>query len=163
MNDPSQSDSRSAALTETGEGSGASQNSNPKPAGSIWSFLRGKFGAEAETTLRASLEDVIGQHDASAHGDMSAEERFMLLNILEFGQQRVDDVMVPRADIIAVEEQSSLADLFSMFIEANHSRLPVYRDTLDGHTILNTYHISTSLCHPYSKFGQSQVICFKRK
>lgn len=131
MNDPIQSDSSSAASSRRDEGTGATQPKSSRLPGSVWSFLHGKIGNESGPTLRASLEDVIGQHDENAQGDMSAEERFMLLNILEFGQQRVDDVMVPRADIIAVEAQTSLADLFTMFIQANHSRLPVYRNTLD--------------------------------
>ena len=131
MTDPSQSESTGAAPAEKAAGNGAD---HPKPTSqpsSLWSFLRAKFAGEPETTLRASLEDVIGQHEAGTQDDMSPEERLMLLNILEFGQQRVEDVMVPRADIIAVEDQTSLADLFAVFIDANHSRIPVYRDTLD--------------------------------
>jgi len=55
----------------------------------------------------------------------------MLANLLRFGELRVKDVMVPRADIVAVEEKTSLADLILLFREAQHSRLPVYRETLD--------------------------------
>ena len=58
----------------------------------------------------------------------------MLANLLKFGELRVKDVMVPRADIIAVEEKTSLADLVMQFREAQHSRLPVYRETLDDPT-----------------------------
>lgn len=131
MTDPSQSESTSAAPDASSTGNGAHQDKPTRTPSSFWTFLRSKFSAETETTLRASLEDVIGQHEAGNQDDMSAEERLMLLNILEFGQQRVEDVMVPRADIIAVDDQTSLADLFTVFIEANHSRIPVYRDTLD--------------------------------
>jgi len=131
MTDPSQSESTSAAPAASGPGKGALHTKPTRSPSSFWSFLRNKFSGETETTLRASLEDVIGQHEAGTQDDMSAEERLMLLNILEFGQQRVEDVMVPRADIIAVEDRTSLADLFTVFTEANHSRIPVYRDTLD--------------------------------
>jgi CBS domain containing-hemolysin-like protein len=55
----------------------------------------------------------------------------MLANLLKFGELRVADVMVPRADIVAVEESTSLCDLVRAFREAQHSRLPVYRETLD--------------------------------
>lgn len=55
----------------------------------------------------------------------------MLTNLLSFGELKVSDVMVPRADIIAVEEQTSLAELIAVFRDAQHSRLPVYRETLD--------------------------------
>lgn len=55
----------------------------------------------------------------------------MLNNILSFRGVRIDDVMVPRADIIAVEETSPIGDVIAVFRQAGHSRLPVYRETLD--------------------------------
>ncbi|MEJ8572726.1 hemolysin family protein [Microbaculum marinum] len=55
----------------------------------------------------------------------------MLRNVLGLRDLRVDDVMVPRADIDAVEINVCIADLIKEFREAGHSRLPVYRDTLD--------------------------------
>ena len=54
-----------------------------------------------------------------------------ILNVREFTNKRVDDVMVPRADIIAVEIDTPLGDLARVFSDAAHSRLPVYRETLD--------------------------------
>lgn len=67
---------------------------------------------------------------------LSAKEqaRSMMRNLVEFADLRVDDVMVPRADIIAIDEQASVHDLLAKFIEANHSRLPIYRETLDDPT-----------------------------
>ena len=55
----------------------------------------------------------------------------MLGNILEFGDRRAGDVMVPRADIVGVEVSTSREDLMALFSQAAHSRLPVYRETLD--------------------------------
>lgn len=55
----------------------------------------------------------------------------MRLRISEFETGRVEDVMVPRADIIGVEFETSLDDLIKLFAECAHSRLPVYRQTLD--------------------------------
>jgi CBS domain containing-hemolysin-like protein len=55
----------------------------------------------------------------------------MMRNLMEFADLRVEDVMVPRADIIAVDEDSTVRELLQRFMEANHSRLPVYRETLD--------------------------------
>lgn len=55
----------------------------------------------------------------------------MLANLLRFGELRVDDVMVPRADIVAVAESISICELVAKFREAQHSRLPIYRETLD--------------------------------
>ncbi len=55
----------------------------------------------------------------------------MLKNVLGFHRIRVDDVMVPRADIVAVSADTNLGDLLNLFRTAGHSRLPVYGETLD--------------------------------
>ena len=87
-------------------------------------------GDDAAATIRESLEEVIEESDRQSPA-LSAPERTMLANLLKFGELQVKDVMVPRADIVAVEEKTSLADLIVLFREAQHSRLPVYRETLD--------------------------------
>ena len=92
--------------------------------------LRSSVGLTRETTLRASLEDVIEQHETEK-GDITPEERSMLLNILDFGDVRIDDVMVPRADIVAIEDTDTLEEVITVFKQAGHSRLPVYHETLD--------------------------------
>jgi len=58
----------------------------------------------------------------------------MLSNLLTFGELKVRDVMVPRAQIVAVDENIGLSELLKLFREAQHSRLPVYRETLDDPT-----------------------------
>jgi len=103
-------------------------------SGRLWSGLRGLiFGHETEPTLRDQIEEAIEEHEdeAPAQGDLSGAERQMLRNLLDFGDSTAGDVGVPRADIIAVPEDISFADLVAAFAEAGHSRLPVYRDSLD--------------------------------
>lgn len=100
------------------------------PLARFISRLTAVFSDNGDTSLRKSLEGVIEQHRIADEG-LSAEERSMLLNILEFGKLRIDDVMVPRADIVAVDHASSMGELIALFKSAGHSRLPVYRDTLD--------------------------------
>ena len=90
-------------------------------------LLRGDSPAAA---MRESLEEVIEESDRQSP-ELSAQERTMLSNLLKFGELKVKDVMVPRADIVAVDEKTSLADLIAVFREAQHSRLPVYRETID--------------------------------
>jgi len=87
-------------------------------------------GGDAASSIRESLQEVIEESDRQSP-DLSVQERTMLANLLKFGELKVKDVMVPRADIVAVEEKTSLADLVVLFREAQHSRLPVYRETLD--------------------------------
>jgi magnesium and cobalt transporter len=89
------------------------------------------IGQDAEATaMRESLEEVIEESDRASPA-LSAQERVMMGNLLEFGELKVHDVMVPRAEIVAVEESIGLADLLKLFREAQHSRLPVFRETLD--------------------------------
>ncbi len=82
--------------------------------------------------LRESLEVVIETHaQESGEPAMADDARSMLGNLLGFSELRVEDLMVPRADIDAVEEGSTLRELLDAFTHANHSRLPIYRETLD--------------------------------
>jgi magnesium and cobalt transporter len=90
-------------------------------------ILRGGHGSRS---IRESLEEVIEESDRQSPA-LTQQERVMLANLLKFGEMRVDDVMVPRADIVAVEEKTPLRELLAIFREAQHSRLPVYRETLD--------------------------------
>jgi magnesium and cobalt transporter len=82
------------------------------------------------SSIRESLEEVIEESERETQ-DLSPQERLMLGNLLKFGDLRVEDVMVPRADIVAVEENTPLPELITLFREAQHSRLPIYRETLD--------------------------------
>src|SRR6202042_1802704 len=61
----------------------------------------------------------------------SPEEATMLKNILGLRETRIERVMVPRADIVAVQQDISLGELVKLFESATHSRLVVYNDTLD--------------------------------
>jgi CBS domain containing-hemolysin-like protein len=104
---------------------------SPKPD-NLLSRLKGLFSNDRDATLRQSLEGVIASHDAQNPADtMRAEAKSMMLNLIKFADLRVDDVMVPRADIVAIEASLSTRELLERFIDANHSRMPVYRESLD--------------------------------
>jgi CBS domain containing-hemolysin-like protein len=91
--------------------------------------LRQRFGLPGGPTLRSTLEEALkGGGTAEA---FSAEEREMLLRILRFGVLRVDDVMVPRADIIAIDENEPVRELLKTFDQAGVSRVPLFYETLD--------------------------------
>jgi CBS domain containing-hemolysin-like protein len=112
--------------------------------GSIWRSLRAMiFGEQGDDSLRHQLEEAIDAHEddptPDAKGDLSPLERTMVRNLLHFGERDAGDVGVPRADIVAIEEQTRFADLVKIFAEAGHSRLPVYREKLD--TIIGMVHI----------------------
>jgi len=103
-----------------------------RAVGWIVSMLRGRNGEQQ--SLRETIEEIIGEieeNDEEARTPIGTHERVMLSNILKLRHLSAYDVMVPRADIVAVEEGTSRDDLLRTFASSGHSRLPVYRDSLD--------------------------------
>ena len=112
--------------------------------GSLWRGLRTLiFGDQNEATLRDVLEAAIDRHEEDpgpeVKGDLTPLERQMVRNLLHFSERDAGDVGVPRADIIAVEEQTTFDELVHVFADAGVSRLPVYREKLD--TIIGMVHL----------------------
>lgn len=92
--------------------------------------LLARLRLRAATSARQNLEDVLEENAPAAAG-FSPEERSMLRNILDLRESRVNDLAQPRADIMAVQKDVSLADLMQSFEDAGHTRLVVFDDTLD--------------------------------
>ncbi|MCP8938617.1 hemolysin family protein [Alsobacter sp. SYSU M60028] len=88
-----------------------------------------KLGLKSPASIRDDLEDALSENATAT--EFSPQERAMLQNVLTLRSHRVDDIMVPRADIVAVPIESTLGDLLRVFRTAGHSRLPVYAETLD--------------------------------
>jgi CBS domain containing-hemolysin-like protein len=103
----------------------------PREAGENWftRTFRALFGLKPGS-IRADLKDVLDDLTPNESG-FSPEESRMLKNILGLRERRVGDVMVPRADIIAVQQDIQIGDLVKVFENAGHSRLVAYDDTLD--------------------------------
>jgi len=93
--------------------------------------MRILFGWKAAAT-RADLEQVLTSEQPQS--GFSPEEAAMLKNILGLRECRIESVMVPRADIVAVQQDMPLGELLRVFEVAGHSRLVVYNDTLDDPT-----------------------------
>ncbi len=91
--------------------------------------LRHAVGFKPNATLREDIEEAL-EGDGAADA-FSAEERLMLRNILRLRDVRVDDVMVPRAAILALDVDLTLAEVIGAFRESGHSRMPAYRESLD--------------------------------
>ena len=117
---------RRASPQSAGSGQGRSREGGD---GFFSKWLRTILGWRAGST-RADLKEVL---EDSAAGELgfSPEESTMLKNILGLRERRIDDVMVPRADIIAVQQDIPLGELVKVFENAGHSRLVVFNDTLD--------------------------------
>ena len=90
--------------------------------------MRMLFGWRAPSP-RADLELVLTAEPPQS--DFSPEEAAMLKNILDLRETRIERIMVPRADIVAVQQDITLGELVKVFEVAGHSRLVVYKDTLD--------------------------------
>src|SRR6202012_3182800 len=89
---------------------------------SLFGWKPGSVRDDLQVVLDASTPDDVG---------FSAVERTMLRNILGLHERRIADVMIHRADIVAVKRDIPLGELMSLFESAAHSRLVVYNETLD--------------------------------
>jgi CBS domain containing-hemolysin-like protein len=87
-----------------------------------------RVGLSSQFDARAVIEEALKNDDGAT---FTQRERAMLQKTLRFKELRVEDVMLPRREIVAVEEETSLAELLGVFAQVNHSRIPVYRHTLD--------------------------------
>jgi CBS domain containing-hemolysin-like protein len=100
----------------------------------LWRGMRSLiFGEDSEQTLRDEIEEAIDEAEDShpVAGDLSPAERQMLRNLLHFGERTAGDVCVTRGDIIAVPSTITFDALIAAFADAEHSRLPVYGESLD--------------------------------
>ena len=118
--------------------------------GNLGSVLKKLVGAgDGDRSLRAQIEEVIDEHEdenddheseeSNGNGDLSPVERQMLRNLLHFSEHDADDVAVPRGEIVAVDAAMKWDDLVAAFSDNGHSRMPVYRETLDD--VIGMIHI----------------------
>jgi CBS domain containing-hemolysin-like protein len=111
-----------------------SRQTHPEAAGrglSHWlSHFLDRLGLRGGGTIREEITDALAQGSGQL-ADLSAQERAMLSNVLSLRERRVGDVMIPRADIIAVPADATLDEVLARFRTAGHSRLPVFDDSLD--------------------------------
>ncbi len=101
-----------------------------EPADGWFTRFMIRLGLRSGGTLRDDLHEALSG-EGQAGDVFSPEERAMLQNILRLRERRVEDVMVPRAEVHAVSVDDSLEEVLREFEETGHSRLPVYGDTLD--------------------------------
>lgn len=112
-------------------------------SGSLIAMLRRLLpgSRRSEDPVREAIEELMEENDPESSID--AHERLLLGNILHLRDVTAYDVMVPRADISAVEIGTSLAEVAEQVARCGHSRLPVYRKTLDD--VLGMVHIKDML------------------
>ena len=104
--------------------------SEPKSPG-LFGKLKRRLGPKPiglEETIETAIEESSGENGAPT---LDGDARSMMRNVIGFADMRVKDLMVPRANIDAVDHEITMRELLARFIEAGHSRLPVYRESLD--------------------------------
>lgn len=107
----------------------------------MMSSLRDLFRG-ANSNRREAFEALGEDDDATPEAERS-HERELIENILEIRDQPVSELMVPRADIVAVEATTERDELLKLLVDRSHSRLPVYRETLDD--VIGIVHIKDVL------------------
>ncbi|PWL19464.1 magnesium/cobalt efflux protein [Falsochrobactrum shanghaiense] len=93
----------------------------------IFPFMRSR----QSSTLREDLADALSSTASEQDSAFSPEEKAMLHNILSLREIRVEDVMIPRADVEAVDISAPLWEVLELFEETGRSRMPAYAETLD--------------------------------
>ena len=83
--------------------------------------------------IKEDLETVLDNKSKNTDG-ISKQERIMLMNILKIDEILARDIMIPRAEIIAVEESISFEEVIKIFVDGAHSRIPIYHEQLDNIT-----------------------------
>lgn len=118
------------------------------PHGGFMDWLKSAIGMEKANdgnTLRELFEGFI--EEAEQGPDSSAaitnHERLLISNVVKLREMTVADVMIPRADIVAIDINTSQEELLTLLSQKQFSRLPVYRETLDD--VLGTIHIKDIL------------------
>ncbi len=117
-----------------------SANGEGDSSGGLLKAIRRLFdNSDVDTSLRAQLEEAIDEHSEEQasneaegeKGDLSPFELTMLRNLLHFSEHDADDIAIPRGEIIALSADASWQEVVAAFAEHGHSRMPVYRETLD--------------------------------
>jgi magnesium and cobalt transporter len=108
---------------------------------SLFGFIKTMIGGKSETTLHQALKEFVAEDEENQ--SLDADERVLISNILALRDMRAVDVMIPRADIVAIDASLSTQDLFSFLAERQFSRFPVYKETLDD--VIGTLHIKDIL------------------
>ncbi len=118
------------AAPRSGEGRIKAQERQDKrhPGPGLLDRMRALFGIGG-ASIRDDIEDAL--EETGTAEVFSPQERAMLRNVLGLHEVRVEDIMVPRTDIIAVTTAMTLRDVLAVFRSAGHSRLPVHGETLD--------------------------------
>jgi putative hemolysin len=99
----------------------------------IGQAIAGRHGHEYLGLALVTEEEIMTLVDAGQEeGVIEADEKAMIFSIFQFGETAAREVMVPRIDVVALDIETPLAEALQAVVEAGHSRVPVYRDSIDN-------------------------------
>ena len=137
------SETRASAKADETPGQSSTLDA-PKDGSSLFGRLAGYFKPRNGGGIREEIAEALAEPETE-DAAFSAGERAMLHNILRLREVRVEDVMVPRADVEAIEIGTTLGELLVLFEQSGHSRMPVYAETLDDPR--GMIHIRDAMAH----------------
>ncbi len=97
--------------------------------GGAWFAFARRFAAQTEPVSRDETLRAIAEADEGP--DLEEESLEMIESIFELGETRAREVMVPRMDVVAMPEESTLQEALDIILRCGHSRIPVYRESID--------------------------------
>jgi magnesium and cobalt transporter len=115
------------------------------------------FGKKNKKSLSSLINHITETYELA--GLITSEEKKMLKNIVNFGDKKINTIMVPRSDIIAIPENITLNEIKKIITEDEHTRIPVYKDNID-HIIgfIHSKDLAKFLCDTNSDFNLQKII-----
>ena len=115
------------------------------------------FGKKNKKSFSSLINYITESYEKE--GLVTLEEKKMLKNIVNFGDKKINTIMVPRSDIIAIPENITLNEIKKIITEDEHTRIPVYKDNID-HIIgfIHSKDLAKFLCDTNSDFNLQKII-----
>ena len=101
-------------------------DSNSDSTSSLWDRIVGLFHKNHEELLEKAIKE------AREDGELEPSEGSMLLSVLRLDELQVQDIMIPRPDIVCAESEVAVSEVVDMITQTGHSRIPIYKETRDN-------------------------------
>lgn len=96
----------------------------------MFAFIKKLFGQQGEPSTREAIEELVTENH-EGESNLHEEERQLFVNILKLREMTAEDVMIPRADMVAMPMSANSDDLMALIGKHTYSRLPIFGENLD--------------------------------
>lgn len=141
-----------APITPNNLSSDNSQSMPPQKQAKLRSVISKWIHKNKHQNLRQSIVNLVDEENANDQSaqrtnteELSTQEKLLISNILRLRGKTADDVMIPRADILAIDDTISFEKALEVMRHENHSRLPVYHTELDN--IIGMLHVKDLIAY----------------